>query len=422
MRPSHCLISGLLVVACTLSFAGSADVFRRTGKSLTVGPNPCAVIALDLNGDEYPEIVTADRGKLASPQSARPAHNELSLLVARDFLDYAPRRVRGAGFGPYAISVANIDVYPAPDILVANFHAADNEDLSLLCNRDGIFDIDESNMRELKFGFGVPDDRLQYYRRRTGGAPVFTNPGLTALTTYDANGDGLRDVIATGWSSDVLVFFPGHAETFFGDPVLFPAPGGPRDIRRADFDHDGIQDLVTVMYNSGELVFWKGDGMGGFTEANRFACRAALPQQVRVGDLNRDGHLDVVVTHRHSADSVTICYGDGGFEFRVWQEESLGEDRSVVEHEIRDIVLDDLNGDGKLDLALACAASKRVAVLINTASTKARDQAFRTEHYTFKEGQPHALTVAEVNGDDYKDLVVALWEINEINFLLGSGG
>ena len=44
-----------------------------------------------------------------------------------------------------------------------------------------------------------------------------------------------------------------------------------------------------------------------------------------------------------------MFYGDGGFEFSISQEIMLGKDRQILEHEIRDVVVHDINGDGSLN-------------------------------------------------------------------------
>ena len=243
------------------------------------------------------------------------------------------------------------------------------------------------------------------------------------MVVRDFNRDEYRDVIATGWSSDVLVYFPGHATAYFEEPRFIAAPGGPRDIQAADLDGDGAADLVTVMYATGEIVLWKGDGQGNFEEADRFLSRGALPHKVRVADVNNDGKLDLVVSDCHTYDSVAIYYGTGGFQFDVCQEVVLGVSRSVLEHEIRDLALDDFNQDGRLDMALACFASGRVFVLTNTSADKAIPQAFSKSAYEFesggKTGKPRALCVEDFDADGLKDIAVALWDANSIALLLG---
>ncbi len=411
-RNTTLLILATLVLACE---AAHADLFVRRTRLLPVGPNPCAIVAQDLNDDGLPEIITADRGELTDPQEERPANDELSLLLAKDGLEYVKHHPSlKTGFGPYAITLANIDALKWPDIIVVNFLATRNRDITLFLNlqTEGIFKLAE---------FTVPDQGLGYFRQRDGdGASIFTKPGLTAAAVRDFNGDGLRDLVATCWSSDALTLLPGHAQDYFDIPVFFDAPGGPRDITLSDFDRDGNTDLAVAMYATNEIALWKGDGALGFEEITRFLTRGRLPSCIRAADFNADGQVDLAVSHRYTDDSIVLFYGSGGFHFGLSQELMLGENRDILECEIRDIVASDFNGDGHTDLAAACYGSGVVTVLINTSESPAAPQRFRTEKYRFENARPRAVCAADFNQDGKTDLAVALWEANAVGLLLQS--
>jgi len=402
----------ITLMCIALSFCAASATFTRHPKTFLVGPNPNAIVAADLDGNGLPEIVTANTGAMGDPRHERPANDELSLLVATSSLEYATQPPLRTGFAPYAIVVGNVDALKAPDIVVASFFSVRHRDMSLFRNMgDNLFEPSH---------FRVPNDALTYNRMRDGDdQPLFTSPGLTALVLRDFNGDGYRDVIATGWSSDVLVVFPGTPDTYFGEPSVIPAAEGPRDIQAADFDGDGHADLALALYSSHQVALWRGDGAGVFEPATHFGSRGRLPSRVRVGDMNRDDRLDLIVSHCYTDDSVVLFYGGGGFEFGVSQEIILGEDRDVLEHEIRDMVVADLNNDARLDIATACHGSKQVVVLINDSSDTAVPQKFTRETYEYEKGKPHALCVADFNADGALDVGVALWDINAVSLLLG---
>jgi FG-GAP-like repeat len=393
----------------------AGDTFRAHKKHFQVGPNPNAIIAQDLTGDGLPEICTADRGEMTSPRAEKPANDEVSFLVAHGDLTYVSETPLKTGFAPYCIVVANIDQYRDPDLVVGSFHAVKGRCLTLFRNLpDGVFESSH---------FTVPATQLRYERMKDiDGSPIFTKPGITSLVVRDFNSDGFRDVVATGWASDVLVFFPGAADTHFGAHKLTQAPGGPRDVAVADFDKDGHLDLATTQYISGEVALWRGNGTGNFEAVDRFGTRGALPHKIRIADVNGDGHADLAVSHCYASDSVTLCYGDGGFSFEASQEYRFDESREVLTHEIRDILVDDFNGDNKTDFAAACFGSRQVVVLINTSEDTKAPQTFRKETYSYKEGRPRALCAADFNVDGAMDIGVALWEENTVALLLGTPG
>jgi hypothetical protein len=383
-----------------------AQAFAKVQESYLVGPQPCAIVARDLNDDGLPEIVTADRGILADSSQERPANNELSLLVASDVLEYK-RHTLNVGFGPYCVVVANLDAQKAPDLVVGSFHARRGRHVTLFRNLSAPAP-GELSSRLVPVSFTVPTDRLKYRRMADSlGEPVFAPPGITSLTVGHFNGDAYRDVVATAWASDVLVFFPGHAEEYLGDPRYIDAPGGPRDVQAGDFDGDGDLDLATTLYAAGCVALWDNDGSGTFERVEQFASRGPLPHKLRASDLNGDGHLDLAVSHCHASDSIVLFFGGDGFRFSLSQEILFGDSRDIVEYEIRDILVEDLTGDGKPDIAAACHTSGEVLVLINTTPAGARDCVFRTEEYAL-DGRPYAICAADFDRDGKLDLGVTL--------------
>ena len=401
-----------ILVICFAVAGASGETFTKHKRWFQVGLNPAAIIAADLNGDEMPEIVTADIGTLTNPRDERPAHDQLSLLVARGDLEFEPQPQLQTDFAPYCIAVANVDALKAPDLVVGSFHAVRRRNISLFRNlREDLFE---------PVHFAIPPDRVLPYKRMRDGddAPIFTTPGITSLVVRDFNGDALRDVLATGWSSDVLIFVPGEAETYFGAPVFIDADGGPRDVKAADFDNDGFDDLAVSLYAAGEVGLWQGDGKGGFAPAAHFDSRGHLPHKIQVADINGDKQIDLAVSHCDTDDSVVIFYGDGGFRFGVSQEIILGPDRDILEHEIRDMLVTDVNGDDKPDIIAACFASSQVVVLLNESADERLPQRFRQESYTYKEARPRSLCAADMDGNGTLDLAVTLWDANCVSLLL----
>ena len=113
-----------------------------------------------------------------------------------------------------------------------------------------------------------------------------------------------------------------------------------------------------------------------------------------------------------------IFYGDGDGEFSVSQEITLGRNRGSVEAEIRDIVVADFDANGRPDVAAACHTSGNVVVLINQSKDAALPQRFKREIYHFEAGKPRALCAEDLNQDGALDIVVALWERNEVALLI----
>jgi len=405
-------LAGTVLFATILSLPAGAGL-RARAQPFPVGPNPSYIVSMDINGDGWPEIITADRGELSDLREERPANDELSLLLAKGDLKYEKHHPSlKTDFGPYAIAVANIDAHKWPDILVASFHAARHRDLNLCLNLEdeGIYQTEH---------FSVPAENLVYKRQVDGdGIPVYHNPGLTSLEVGDINRDGLRDVLATGWSTGTLVFFAGNAETHFAPPVVTPLPGAPFTLSLTDLNHDGHLDFAVTLMETNEVGVWQGDGTGAFKEVERFPSRGRLPHRIKTADINQDGQKDLVVSHRDADDSVVIFYGTGKFTFQVSQEIMLGTDRNVLEHNIQDIAIADFSGDGFPDIAVACFATERVVTLTTDYSKNKPFLEFTRNAFEFKGGRPRALCQSDFNKDDKRDLAAALWDLTEVRLII----
>lgn len=124
----------------------------------------------------------------------------------------------------------------------------------------------------------------------------------------------------------------------------------------ADMNGDGIPDIVAPPARLGDarLHVWIGDGKGHFSAWPLRFVEAGKPTTsfsvdyggVAVGDIDRDGKLDIVVAS-HGAGLVSL-FGDGTGTFRVVRAGLPGSEFSS-----QAVALVDADGDGKLDIVAA---------------------------------------------------------------------
>jgi hypothetical protein len=121
----------------------------------------------------------------------------------------------------------------------------------------------------------------------------------------------------------------------------------------ADVNGDGKPDVVapSSRLGTGDLYIWLGDGTGHFerwplhfTEDGKPLSNFAIDYGgVAVGDIDGDGHMDVVSASH--GNGLVALFGDGAGGFRVVRTGLPRRDYST-----QAIVLLDANGDGKLDI------------------------------------------------------------------------
>ena len=73
-----------------------------------------------------------------------------------------------------------------------------------------------------------------------------------------------------------------------------------------DFNEDGFQDVVGQNYTAGSVSVFLGNGDGTLEPRTDYAV-AANSSSIAAGDLDGDGHLDLVVTNSSVAVKLICC-------------------------------------------------------------------------------------------------------------------
>jgi hypothetical protein len=128
-----------------------------------------------------------------------------------------------------------------------------------------------------------------------------------------------------------------------GLPTAFSCGGS---VAFGDFNEDGLLDAL-VAGHCGGVSLYLGNGKGEWQGSPRNVSKTDA-DVARIADLNGDGHLDVVVLDwKLKGNGATLYLGDGKGGFREVRGQGLPEEGGA-----HDLLVRDLNGDGKPDLAL----------------------------------------------------------------------
>ena len=180
---------------------------------------------------------------------------------------------------------------------------------------------------------------------------TFVEPPLISnVQAVDLDGDGLLDIIVCDCKSNSVNWirqFPAgvYTETVLADGMIAPAHA-----QVIDFNKDGHNDIVVAVLGLlfpsndkiGSVVILENDGTNHFIK-HVVADKIARVSDVRAGDLNNDGKMDLAVAQFGYDDGETRWMENmGNWQFKSHILQSLSGPINVI--------IDDINRDGNPDI------------------------------------------------------------------------
>jgi len=226
---------------------------------------------------------------------------------------------------------------------------------------------------------------------------ILTGAEAHGVAVLDVDGDGDLDIAEAleGDTSNEMALMLNDGTGHFGSPTFFDSScDGEWGLGSGDMNNDGITDLVVGCVNDGKVSVMLGKGDATFTVLPAQDA-GGQPWQVAIGDLNGDGKLDAALALANSTDGGGILLGNGDGTFAPVVTYAMpGHTPSSK--------LGDLDGDGDLDWVLSSFGAGLWRVYLNDGNG----------HFTFDQdipadSNPSCSVLIDVDNDGDLDLVLS---------------
>jgi len=427
---------GLPDVATVNTTADNLSILRGVGNGtfsnltqITVGDAPSQVLTGDFNADNQADLVVVNTGS-STVQVWRG--DGLGGFTLANTLS------PGAGSGPVAAAIADLNADTRPDLAVCNRDAGNVK--IYLANTSGGFlapttvtpgagpravafaDLNKDGNLDLIVGTSPASGVGEVAVLTGNGAGGFSSPSVTptspypgSLTVGDYNQDGNVDVVSASLTGNTLSLLETTVSGAFivAGKVQLAAESFPASIVVADFNADGKPDLATANQATDDVAVARGDGLGGFLSPSTESIgNLSGPQALTTVDPNRNGAIDLVTVNFDN--TMAVLMNNGSANFTTTNGLAIGVCDGPV-----DITSGEISGDINPDLAFVCEVSTHVCTRRGTGGSGS--SAFGAPFCTLLDASPSGVALGRYDYDALQDMAITAPAMDWVEIAISDG-
>jgi len=190
----------------------------------------------------------------------------------------------------------------------------------------------------------------------------------------------------------------------FATKVDYSTGTFPFSIAIEDIDGDGKKDLAIVNYNDNTISVYKNTcniGTISFLTELLFST-GSNPSSISINDINLDGKPDIAITYQN--DSTISIFKNtstsGTISFATKLDFFVGSSANA-----KSLTIGDLDGDGKPDIVVTNYSTNSISILRNTSSIIAISFASYIDYLTGT--NPLCVKIGDLDGDEKPDIAVS---------------
>jgi hypothetical protein len=215
----------------------------------------------------------------------------------------------------------------------------------------------------------------------------------------------------------------GNSAIIFANIALYNTLSLPDFGAIGDFNKDGLGDIVIVSSgsNPGAISVYLNAGSGTFPLANRtdYVTGDLNLKYGAVGDLNSDGWADIATVSYDNPGALTLFRNKSNGTFGTTAPDRI--DINLPSSGARSVAIGDLNGDNKMDIAVA-SYTNYVWIYRNTGTGGAGSAISFTPSSSLTTGsRPTSVAIRDLDGDGKVEIAITNRVGNRIEIFRNTG-